>query len=64
MRARLAGMQAAGHLAPEVTNLRIQDMAREPSMPTNLAEARGVRARVRQGRMTEPPAAPSMSGKR
>lgn len=61
--ARLAGMRAAGHLAPEVVNLRIEDMARERPMAANLAEARGARARVRQGRMTEPPAAPSVPGK-
>ena len=60
---RLAGMRAAGHLAPEVVNLRIEDMARERPMAANLAEARGARARVRQGRMTEPPAAPGASGK-
>ena len=61
--ARLAGMRAAGHLAPEVVNLRIEDMARERPMAANLAEARGARARIRQGRMTEPPAAPGASGK-
>ena len=54
--ARLAGMRAAQHLAPEVVNLRIEEMARERPMAANLAEARGARARVRQGRMTEPPA--------
>ena len=61
--ARLAGMRAAGHLAPEVVNLRIEDMARGRPMAANLAEARGARARVRQDRMIEPPAAPSVSGK-
>ncbi len=54
--ARLAGMRAAGHLAPEVVNLRTRELARERPMAANLAQARGARARVRQGRMTEPPA--------
>ena len=69
MWAKLSGMRAAGHPVPEVVNLRIEEMARECPMAANLAEARGTRARVRvrvrvrQGRMTEPPATPSVSGK-
>ena len=67
MWAKLSGMRAAGHPVPEVVNLRIEEMARERPMAANLAEARGTRARVRvrvrQGRMTEPPATPSVSGK-
>ena len=61
MWAKLSGMRAAGHPVPEVVNLRIEEMARECPMAANLAEARGTRAR--QGRMTEPPATPSVSGK-
>ena len=63
MWAKLSGMRAAGHPVPEVVNLRVEEMARERPMAANLAEARGTRARVRQVRMTEPPATPSVSGK-
>ena len=49
-------MRAAGHLAPEVVNLRIRELAQERPMAANLAQARGTRTRVRQGRMTESPA--------
>ena len=54
--ARLAGMRACGHPVPDVENLRLKEIARERPRATIMAEARGARARVRQGRMTEPAA--------
>jgi len=60
--ARLAGMRAAGHPVPEVENLRVKEIARRRPLAALLAEARGARARVRRGRMSEPPAAETAHG--
>lgn len=55
--ARLAGMRAAGHPVPEVEHLRVKEIARRRPLSALLGEARGARARVQSGRMSEPPAA-------
>ena len=52
--ARLAGMRASGHPTPEVSGLRLRDIARTRPRAALLAEARGARERVRRGRMSEP----------
>jgi coenzyme F420 hydrogenase subunit beta len=52
--ARLKGMQAAGRPVPVVTNLALEDCARQNSLQANLAEARGARDRVRRGSLGEP----------
>jgi len=54
--ARLKGMQLAGKPAPEVTNLALEDCARQNSLQANLAEVRGARDRARRGTLGEPPA--------
>ena len=54
--ARLKGMQIAGKPIPEVTNLALEDCARQNSLAANLAEARGARDRARRGTLGEPPA--------
>ena len=51
---RYAGLKAAGRLVPDVRRLRIEELARERSFADNLAQARGTRLRVRQGRTSEP----------
>jgi len=52
--ARLRGMEAAGKPVPMVTDLRLEDCARQNSVRDNLAEARGARDRARRGRLGEP----------
>src|SRR5262245_61581769 len=52
--ARLAGMRAAGLPTPQTSGLRIASCARLNSLEENLSEARGARARARQGRLGEP----------
>jgi coenzyme F420 hydrogenase subunit beta len=54
--ARLAGLRHAGQLVPTIERLRIRDLARPAGLGANLAEARGTRQRVHEGRTTEPPA--------
>ena len=56
--ARLKGMQIAGKPIPEVTNLALEECARQNSLQVNLAEARGARDRARRGTLGEPPALP------
>ena len=51
---RYAGLKAAGRLVPEVKRLRIADLARQRSFADNLAQARGTRQRVHEGRTSEP----------
>ena len=51
---RYAGLKAAGRLVPEVDRLRIADLARQRSFAENLAQARGTRQRVHEGRTSEP----------
>ena len=52
--ARLAGLRAAGKPATRSTGLRIEALARLNGLEANLAEARGARARARDGRLAEP----------
>ena len=52
--ARLAGLKRAGQLVPSVERLRIRELARTAGFRANLAEARGTRQRVSEGRTTEP----------
>ena len=52
--ARLAGMKAAGLPVPCTNRLRIASCARLNCLEENLSEARGARARARQGRLGEP----------
>ncbi len=56
--ARLAGLRRMGQLTPQVSNLRIEELARENSLAQNLAEARGTMRRAREGRTAEPPVQP------
>jgi coenzyme F420 hydrogenase subunit beta len=56
--ARFKGMAAAGKPVPTVTDLGLEDCARQNSLSDNLAEARGSRDRASAGRLGEPPAVP------
>jgi coenzyme F420 hydrogenase subunit beta len=59
--ARLAGLRRMGQLTPQVSNLRLEDLARENTFAQNLAEAKGTIQRARQGRTTEPAVRPESS---
>jgi coenzyme F420 hydrogenase subunit beta len=52
--ARLKGMASAGKPTPTVTNLALDDCARQNSLAANLSEARGARQRAIAGRLGEP----------
>ncbi len=52
--ARLAGLDAAGHLTPDVERLRIRELALDAGYEANLREARGSRMRARAGKASEP----------
>ena len=52
--ARLKGMEIAGKPVPVVTDLALEDCARQNSLTDNLTEARGARDRARSGRLGEP----------
>lgn len=56
--ARLKGIGVAGQAVPVVTDLGIEECARQNSPKENLAECRGARDRVRRGRLGEPAARP------
>ncbi|WP_027056043.1 Coenzyme F420 hydrogenase/dehydrogenase, beta subunit C-terminal domain [Mesorhizobium erdmanii] len=56
--ARLKGMAIAGKPVPVVSDLALEDCARQNSLAENLAEGRGARERARRGRLGEPPAVP------
>ena len=58
MWARLKGMEIAGKPLPRVSDLGLDDCARQNSPTENLAECRGARDRARRGRFSEPPAVP------
>ncbi len=51
---RLKGMQAAGEPVFHVTDLALENFARQNSLAANLAEARGARERAKCGRLGEP----------
>lgn len=52
--ARLKGIEAAGRSVPAVSGAQIDECARTNSFRENLAEFRGARDRVKQGRLVEP----------
>ncbi|WP_245451657.1 Coenzyme F420 hydrogenase/dehydrogenase, beta subunit C-terminal domain [Mesorhizobium waimense] len=54
--ARLKGVEIAGKPVPVVTDLALEDCARQNAPADNLAEGRGARDRARRGRLGEPPA--------
>lgn len=54
--ARLKGMAIAGKPVPVVTDLALEDCARQNALADNLTEGRGARDRARRGRLGEPPA--------
>jgi coenzyme F420 hydrogenase subunit beta len=56
--ARLKGMEIAGKPVPTVTDLNLEDCARQNSLADNLKEGRGARLRARNGRLGEPRAVP------
>lgn len=57
--ARLRGRELAGKPAPLVTNLGLEECARQNSWRENLAECRGARERATEGGLLEPPARPA-----
>jgi coenzyme F420 hydrogenase subunit beta len=54
--ARLKARQHAGKPVPVVTNVSLEDCARQNSVRENLAEYRGARDRADGGGLLEPPA--------
>ncbi|GLR42030.1 coenzyme F420 hydrogenase [Mesorhizobium amorphae] len=54
--ARLKGIEIAGKPVPVVTDLALEDCARQNALADNLTEGRGARDRARRGRLGEPPA--------
>jgi coenzyme F420 hydrogenase subunit beta len=56
--ARLKGMVIAGRPVPGVSDLGLEDCARQNSPAENLAACRGARNRARRGRLSEPPPVP------
>lgn len=51
---RLTGQRAAGKCAPQPRNLFTRTLAKTNGWKANLAQARGTRKRLREGRATEP----------
>jgi coenzyme F420 hydrogenase subunit beta len=60
--ARLKGMEIAGKPVPQVTDLGLEDCARQNALAENLREARGARDRAKRGRLGEPRAVPRAEG--
>jgi coenzyme F420 hydrogenase subunit beta len=60
--ARLKGMKIAGKPVPLVTDLGLEDCARQNSIAENLSEARGARDRAKRGRLGEPRPVPRPEG--
>ncbi len=56
--ARLEGLREAGHLVPEVSGLRIEDLAQGNSAKDNDQERNGIQRRLQQGQFREQPARP------
>jgi len=52
--ARLEGLREAGHLAPDVSGLRIEALSQRNSVEANCAEKDGIQQRVQDGRFGEP----------
>jgi coenzyme F420 hydrogenase subunit beta len=61
--ARLKGIEIAGKPVPLVTDLALEDCARQNSVAENLAEGRGARDRAGRGRLGEPTPTRAVSGK-
>jgi coenzyme F420 hydrogenase subunit beta len=59
--ARLKALQATGKPIPQVTNLGLEDCARQNTLRENLAEYRGARDRAGASLLTEPPATAASS---
>ena len=51
---RFVGMRSAGRIVPDVSRLRLKPLARENTLDTNLAQARGTRRRCLDGSNSEP----------
>jgi coenzyme F420 hydrogenase subunit beta len=60
--ARFKGMEIAGKPVPQVTDLGLEDCARQNSLAENLSEARGARDRAKRGRLGEPRPVPRSEG--
>lgn len=60
--ARLKGMEIAGKPVPQVTDLELENCARQNSLAENLSEARGARERAKRGRLGEPRPVPRAEG--
>jgi coenzyme F420 hydrogenase subunit beta len=60
--ARLKGMEIAGKPVPQVTDLGLENCARQNSLAENLSEARGARERAKRGRLGEPRPVPRAAG--
>ena len=60
--ARLQGMKIAGKPVPLVTDLAVDECARQNSLRENLAECRGARDRAKLGRLGEPRPVPRSDG--
>jgi coenzyme F420 hydrogenase subunit beta len=59
--ARLKALQVTGKPVPQVTNLGLEDCARQNTLRENLAEYRGARDRAGASSLTEPPATAASS---
>ena len=59
--ARLKALQVSGKPVPQVTNLGLEDCARQNTLRENLAEYRGARDRAAASSLTEPPATAASS---
>jgi coenzyme F420 hydrogenase subunit beta len=59
--ARLKALQVSGKPVPQVTNLGLEDCARQNTLRENLAEYRGARGRAGASSLTEPPATAASS---
>jgi len=59
--ARLKALQVTGKPVPQVTNLGLEDCARQNTLRENLAEYRGARERAGASSLTEPPATAASS---
>jgi len=59
--ARLKALRVTGKPTPQVTNLGLEDCARQNTLRENLAEYRGARDRAGESSLTEPPVAAASS---
>jgi coenzyme F420 hydrogenase subunit beta len=59
--ARLKALAITGKPVPQVTNLALEDCARQNTLRENLAEYRGARDRASENSLTEPPATAASS---